>query len=964
MPPQLPSERRELQNETASHYTSQNSLYHANEGTDLVKDQTQSQSKVQKVQVKSSQPQDENISGPPQLSGHGHETSQSLECKISGMIKSGIPGKTQAETPCNLNLEAGPPELKQAQTGPPEPDQTSSIDPLPASAELFTQNTDSQSIDFASHKGNVKQAPASPSVPDMSEQNIRSPEREAKSSSDQHDLSRKNSSLNHDPPNSSATDGLDCYQNHSQGKSDVYNTSGDLFTSQPEGRESQHEGNVSQQAVMSMQSHKGSPKLFTCKLLEEGLIQFGNGEPPIGQSTQRSHVSGEGSSQILEDKETMGIKSASQMPGEKDKRPGGGRKEDIGDQVDRTLIDRVPDETGKSTSDMNPQSKEDQDAKAKRSEVSPSMIKPVPVNNPDPKNINQSKNPDSIPGPPEPRDLMNHSRNSLERSSDYPRVSGIGDGGLVAGMESGADQLDGNALEGVVTEMTRGDVIQTPGWRIVAQPQLVCDGNRKETEMCESRPGQPESRHHKLRPSDTNTGGQCSGPAAQPTDTRLGTDMRPTETQARLGIITVTQNHSQEVMNQNAQSQTESSGNPSREKSKSSPSTYSHCEKEESDSVKNIDRKDVSSVSSGLNETNLDQASSCPLNPADLQTPARKLTQNEKEFFRMLDLDPVVTRFAPLGKHKSLRSISGGQGGNTSMSRSEGVVEGSNLSVQGSHEIIHYPQRRPSITENVAATSSIFHQMNGKIAQQEEKPTKSGLQSAELQENQRQNATKSGNASEQQANPDDQLSQPQDVNNVPTNVLVKSQINSGHPQLSGAILKGHQSITGQVLNESSTSNEQDPKTALEPEISGQSKISVSTQLTHDAPQIPSELAGNPQLTSTGKTSSTKEIMEGRLPRSTVIIIAPEGETEKCSPEQQVPSLSADITRCDTPSISRKEVRSQERPQNVTERPQDVTEQPGDVTSQKPNADLSSPLQGNPLIYKSNMCFMVTSRKRH
>ncbi len=80
---------------------------------------------------------------------------------------------------------------------------------------------------------------------------------------------------------------------------------------------------------MSMYGHDKfifrSPKLFSCNMLEESFIQFGNGEPPIGMSTQRSSVSTESLSQIEEDKKTQGAISDTKMSREIAE----GRKEDI-----------------------------------------------------------------------------------------------------------------------------------------------------------------------------------------------------------------------------------------------------------------------------------------------------------------------------------------------------------------------------------------------------------------------------------------------------------------------------------------------------------------------------------------------------------------------------------------------------------------------------------------------------------
>ncbi len=60
-----------------------------------------------------------------------------------------------------------------------------------------------------------------------------------------------------------------------------------------------------------------TPKSFTCNMLEESFIQFGNGEPPVGTSTQRSTLSQESRSQIEDDRKTQEFKSDTQMSREK-----------------------------------------------------------------------------------------------------------------------------------------------------------------------------------------------------------------------------------------------------------------------------------------------------------------------------------------------------------------------------------------------------------------------------------------------------------------------------------------------------------------------------------------------------------------------------------------------------------------------------------------------------------------------
>ncbi len=651
--------------------------------------------------------------------------------------------------------------------------------------------------------------------------------------------------------------------------------------------------------------------------------------------------------------------------------------------------------------------------------------------------------------------------------------------------------------------------------------------------MCES---MLEPRHHKPAQSDSNTGGQCSGPEIQllntrpdqsvdtlpgpenqlvdsgsgpeagPKDTRPGLDMSALETQVRPGIITVSQKHSVEVMNQNVQPQTECSGNSSysgdmetslcqTEKQKETSFSLRNSKKEvpKSHAIIRMEKESISPAPRRLHETN-PVPPDCKPNPADLQTPARKLSKGEKQFFRMLDLDPVTTRYAPLGKHKSLHSISvqqgggqqggvvkksqafadqggdtsmseskgamekseggtqqegtgqrnaqrggqdgklgsldGAQGCSTSISESRGVIEGrkgvlegidgrvpakpgfntstskskgtveesnrENISVQGGHEMIHYPETRSSITESETPTSSISHEMNGEPAQLGGDVGKCGIQPTEQHEKQGLNECEAGSIGGQQVNLNAQVSPPRDGNELSNNAVVKSQINGGPPQLYDDILQGHQSITKQVVNERFSSMEQDHQTALKQGVTSGNKISVSNQLTRNVPQIlrdqpqipkefnpdepliPKQLVGNTQFSSTDKDSNTKEILENpsepmpategspsqpmlssegqaeelsRLPmphvsesenplRPTVTHEKPPSEPENFSPEQQVPSLSTDITRYEVSSISLEEAGSPTRPECVSERPRDVNSQ---------RSELDSPLQGNLII---------------
>ncbi len=318
--PQLQLGGKPLPNEMLPHYTSEDKSYQPHEsvnpvcdpakshtiidqGMSSVKvsvDQIPSQTIINPVEVMTNHPVGGSKPDFPQASVEISETSQprevslqrnvmpqSLVCKIRGIRESGTPCKTQTETQGNLNPDSRPPELKQAQTGPPgcpqttpglvvkdqtahgpkeqsqtssiDP-QTSSIDPLPCSAELFSPNTDPQSNDFPACEGNPKLAQASLNVPDMSSQNITSAEQKAKTGPGRRDLYQDNSSLNNDVDTGSATDGLACYQNSLEEKSDVqnsqgvnpdvHNNSGDLFVSQPDRMETQPAVHVSQQSNM------------------------------------------------------------------------------------------------------------------------------------------------------------------------------------------------------------------------------------------------------------------------------------------------------------------------------------------------------------------------------------------------------------------------------------------------------------------------------------------------------------------------------------------------------------------------------------------------------------------------------------------------------------------------------------------------------------------------------------------